>query len=352
MFSVDKEIEYATNGNITNRSDFTSPAGGIGDYNYGNYGPHAVSGLEETTGNLLPSNNQRIDYTDFNKVSHISQGNYGYYITYGQDRLRRMTVLRNDITEDALLTKYYAFGDYERETDANGTRHLHYISGGDGLAAIFIKHDNGADSLYYVMKDHLGSLVGLINSESGHVYRQSFDAWGRNRNPEDWSYTNIPDDFPIARGYTGHEHLKWFGLINMNGRMYDAGLCRFLSPDPYVQMPDYTQNFNRYSYALNNPLIYTDPSGEFLTWSIGNGGFRIGFNLTPIGIPLGAGINFGWGDGASLGGYGEVGYRVGGTGFGSGITVSQSLDYSLKHTVGVPPHQKEFMPRLGHSMQE
>nr|NQU93827.1 endonuclease [Bacteroidota bacterium] len=49
-----------------------------------------------------------------------------------------------------------------------------------------------------------------------------------------------------------------------NGRMYDAALCRFLSPDPHVQMPDYSQNFNRYSYALNNPLVYTDPSGEFI----------------------------------------------------------------------------------------
>ncbi|MFW6096355.1 MAG: RHS repeat-associated core domain-containing protein, partial [Bacteroidota bacterium] len=36
------------------------------------------------------------------------------------------------------------------------------------------------------------------------------------------------------------------------------------SPDPYVQMPDNSQNFNRYAYCLNNPLIYTDPSGEFI----------------------------------------------------------------------------------------
>ncbi|MGB4415919.1 MAG: RHS repeat-associated core domain-containing protein [Paludibacter sp.] len=41
---------------------------------------------------------------------------------------------------------------------------------------------------------------------------------------------------------------------------------RFLSPDPYVQSPDFTQNFNRYSYCLNNPLKYTDESGE-LTWN-------------------------------------------------------------------------------------
>jgi hypothetical protein len=50
----------------------------------------------------------------------------------------------------------------------------------------------------------------------------------------------------------------------MNARLYDPVLGRFLSPDPYVQAPDYSQNFNRYSYALNNPLIYTDESGEFL----------------------------------------------------------------------------------------
>ena len=31
-----------------------------------------------------------------------------------------------------------------------------------------------------------------------------------------------------------------------------------------MQLPDFTQNFNRYAYALNNPLKYTDPSGEFI----------------------------------------------------------------------------------------
>ena len=68
----------------------------------------------------------------------------------------------------------------------------------------------------------------------------------------------------LGRGYTGHEHLYWFGLVNMNARLYDPLLGRFLSPDPYVQMPDFTQNFNRYSYCLNNPLVYVDENGEFI----------------------------------------------------------------------------------------
>ncbi|WP_289858210.1 RHS repeat-associated core domain-containing protein, partial [uncultured Muribaculum sp.] len=52
--------------------------------------------------------------------------------------------------------------------------------------------------------------------------------------------------------------------INMNGRLYDPLLARFFSPDNYVQQPTNSQNFNRYSYCLNNPLKYTDPSGELL----------------------------------------------------------------------------------------
>jgi len=61
-------------------------------------------------------------------------------------------------------------------------------------------------------------------------------------------------------------HLPEFGFINMNARLYDPVIGRFLAMDPFVQMPDYTQAFNRYTYALNNPLIYVDEDGEF--WHI------------------------------------------------------------------------------------
>jgi RHS repeat-associated protein len=76
-----------------------------------------------------------------------------------------------------------------------------------------------------------------------------------------------PEPF-LGRGYTGHEHLPMFGLINMNARLYDPLPGRFLSPDPFVQLPDFTQSYNRYSYALNNPLIYTDQNGEFIFGAI------------------------------------------------------------------------------------
>lgn len=58
-----------------------------------------------------------------------------------------------------------------------------------------------------------------------------------------------------------------------NARLYDAALGKFLSPDPYVQAPDFTQNFNRYSYCLNNPLVYVDEDGEFFFAAVLFGAF-------------------------------------------------------------------------------
>lgn len=52
----------------------------------------------------------------------------------------------------------------------------------------------------------------------------------------------------------------------MNGRVYDPMLARFVSADPFIQLPYDSQSYNRYSYVMNDPLDATDPSGYFLKW--------------------------------------------------------------------------------------
>ena len=109
-------------------------------------------------------------------------------------------------------------------------------------------------------KNYLGSYDIITNNNGRVVERLSFDPWGRRRNPD----TGVVGDYITGlfdRGYTGHQHLDAFTLINMNGRVFDPVIARFLSPDPFIQSPGYGQNYNRYTYALNNPLKYTDPSG-------------------------------------------------------------------------------------------
>gem|GEM_PF-2155017 len=187
-------------------------------------------------------------------------------------------------------TTYYA-GDYEEEViPGQSVRKLHYIAGGDGLAAIFVKNGEN-DTMYYVHTDHLGSF-DVITDQSGTVVQNySFDVWGRRRNHTNWTYTSVPTAYLFSRGFTGHEHLDQFALINMNGRMYDPLLARFLAPDNYVQAPDFSQSFNRYSYCLNNPLIYIDPFGE-KWWKTLLGTFLI--NLVGIPTYILTGGNFGF----------------------------------------------------------
>ena len=96
------------------------------------------------------------------------------------------------------------------------------------------------------------------------IYEQNFDAWGKRRNADSWEYNSyVADpDFSWVRGFTGHEHHDEFGIINMNNRMYDPVLARMMGVDNYVQSPYFSQSYNRYSYVWNNPMSYTDPSGD------------------------------------------------------------------------------------------
>ncbi len=238
-------MSYQANGNIASKT-------GLGTYSYEK--PYAVSGVDNT-GGLISGNEQNITYNVFNKVASVSEtvgsNNYLLNITYGPDRQRWKSTLK---TNNAVTRTIVYAGDYETVTEDGVTKQLYYLSGDNGLTAIYVKQSGQPDKIYYAHKDHLGSIVKLTDNAGTEIFKASYDAWGRR--------TVANSTFKFHRGYTGHEHLDEFKLIDMNGRMYDPLLARFLSPDPFVQMPDFSQNFNRYTYCLNNPLIYTDPSGE------------------------------------------------------------------------------------------
>ncbi len=141
---------------------------------------------------------------------------------------------------------------------------------GGATARLVEIYNNGffvEDSGSYTVGDHLGS-ASLVLSRSGAIVSEfSFDAWGQPRDPDTWQ--NLPlfsawPDYPADQGFGGHRMLGGTGLVHMGGRLYDPGTGRFLSADPFVQEPNNLQNYNRYTYVLNNPLSYTDPSGYFI----------------------------------------------------------------------------------------
>jgi len=281
--NVQLNIAYEDNGNIEAKSD-------AGTFDYWPNKPNAVKSITNRVVNDIQDISlatQDIAYTtEGRRVAMISEGKYRATFTYGIDNQRKKMVIEElvdgNLDEYKNYLKRYYMGACEKvqiwDEDTGGVwidYDLTYISGGDGLCAINVITDGNtsASEYYYVYKDHLGSVLKLTNSDATEEWEQSFDAWGRYRDPDTWEVLNsnpydedLSVDMPVwfTRSYTGHEHLPEFDLINMNGRFYDPIPGRMLSADNYVQEPGNSQSYNRYAYVMNNPMKYTDPNGEWL----------------------------------------------------------------------------------------
>ena len=251
-------LTYADNGNISSKSDAHGPTGG---FLYHFQKRNAVAGVSNPSSSM-GNQTQDITYDTFQQPTRIEEWEWELDIMYGPSAHRAKSTLK----QGGYLTETRKFvGNYEQQTYGSTTRGLHYISGGEGLNAIMIR-ENGQENFYYVYKDYLGSILTITDENKNKVGEQNFDAWGRYRHPDSWAYQGKSRPVWMYRGYTGHEHYGQLRLVNMNGRMYDPIMGRMLSPDNFVAAPYSSQGYNRFAYANNNPLKYTDPSGE-IVWA-------------------------------------------------------------------------------------
>lgn len=259
-----RRIGYDNRGNILSMD-------GVGSMTYGSAGhPYRITMLTPEGNGLVPGRRQSVSYTCYNRPSVLTEGGRSAAFTYNGDGDRVKMYVADGTAQ--VLSRYYIGGRYEYDLTAAGNRERLYL-GGDAYSApmVYQRENGGSWTAYNIGRDYLGSVTHVATVDGTLLAEYSYDPWGRLRNPETLEICTAgsePELF-FGRGFTGHEHLTWFGLVNMNARLYDPLLGRFLSPDPYVQAPDFSQNFNRYSYALNNPLRYTDESGEFWLYVIG-----------------------------------------------------------------------------------
>ena len=222
--------------------------------------PYAINKAKSNNDNLIAAN-QTIEYTPFDKMSNIYYGDNSLTIDYGCDHER---VHSEEIVGGVKKEKVYV-GDCEYVSIKGRTTIYTYLRGQMGVYAVCCTDEKGENSIMYIHPDHLNSWC-MITDENGEIIQNvSFDAWGNARDGDTWS-GKYKDNLMCDRGFTGHEHLTDFGIINMNGRAYDPIMSMMMSPDSNIQNLDFSQNYNRYSYCYNNPLSYSDPSGEWIEW--------------------------------------------------------------------------------------
>jgi RHS repeat-associated protein len=260
-----------TMGNITARSDV---AGGA-TWTYSTTQKHAVTEAGSTSynysydanGNATARQGNSITWSSYNYPTTINAGSGSTAETvafsYGPDRKRWQQMYTGNSTSE---TTNDVGGLMDVVSSGSTTTYRHYIYAGSEPIAVYARSSAG-NTFDYVLSDHQGSNSDLTNSSGASIVNESFTPFGQRRNPTTWSGAASNSDLTTAagitrQGYTFQTQLGlWMGMNHMNGRVEDSITGRMLSADPHV--PDRTnpQSFNRYTYAYNNPMTLTDPSG-------------------------------------------------------------------------------------------
>ncbi|AZA78983.1 hypothetical protein EG347_16410 [Chryseobacterium sp. G0186] len=235
---------------------------------------------------------QSISYNENNDPVFIDGEKGDVAFQYGLTAMRQKVSYGGNFGNDkeGKLTKYYSEdGSFEiiKNNTTGNEKHILYIDRTpyDSNIVYLKDHNESSGSYKFLHKDYIGSILAISDEAGNKLEQRHFDAWGNfthlkiGNGPVETNADKIKDivntgGLLLERGYTSHEHFMEVGIIHMNGRLYDPLLRRFLNADENIQDPTNTQNYNKYGYVMNNPLMFNDPSGEFV--------FAAGFFLTWI----------------------------------------------------------------------
>jgi RHS repeat-associated protein len=239
---------YSAIGNLTSKGgtaltyaaqSSSCPAGALNK-------PHAVVTFGANTycydqnGNMVKRNlgtTTTLTYNHDNQLTATSGGATSTFVYDGDGNRVKGTV--------GGVTTTYVGGHYEVQ---GATTRKYYYLGSQRVAML----ENS--TVYYILGDHLGSTSLIVNSTAGLYGENRYKAFGETR------YTS--GTIPTTFGFTGQRQESGLGLYFYNSRWYDPALGRFVQADSIVSDYKNPQSLNRYSYTLNNPVKYVDPSGH------------------------------------------------------------------------------------------
>ncbi len=233
---------YDTIGNFTSKRGVT--------YTYSSTTrPHAVTATSngktytyDDNGNMTADTDRTISYNYDNKPGSITKGSTTALLYYDGTgaRVKKQT----GTTSTIYIGKLY---------EKRGTTTTRYIFAGTTRIASIVT-SGSTDNTYYYHQDHLGSSSVITNASGTKVEEVHYYPFGETRTDT--------GSYKVSHKFTSQELDIETGLYYYNARYYNPVLGRFISADTIVPDPTNPQALNRYSYVLNNPIKYTDPSGH------------------------------------------------------------------------------------------
>ncbi|MFI7545222.1 polymorphic toxin-type HINT domain-containing protein [Actinoplanes sp. NPDC049599] len=255
-----KQVEHTSTGDKT--TDYTVPTPGAGVVR-----PHAVTATITTLPGQSTTNTAAFTYDD----SGNAWTRPGQTLTWDSEG-KQATIAENGVTTTSNL--YDPDGGRLVHRDKTGTTlylpgtELKVPTGGTATATRYYSFSGktvatrtpAAQSLSWLFGDHQGTQSVTVNASTQKVTLRRQQPYGESRGEA--------VQWPTVKGFVGGD-IDASGLVNVGARVYDPVLGRFLSVDPVQDLMD-PQQWNGYSYANNNPITLSDPSG--LRPDCGNGG--------------------------------------------------------------------------------
>ena len=356
--SLARTYSYDNRGNMT----FKTGAGTMG-YNSANnrLDTRTLDGTTynyhyDANGNMTSGDNRSYTWNAFNKVEQVIANGQTVDFEYDASRSR---VLKDTADE----TIYYVNKGYEMivRKDSAGlpteTIHRHQVWNGHDVVATYEKRDTGqtdavelaleSDQIAYYHRDIIGSGEVVTGSDMEVLSRRFYTPYGELiedllptpavdedveinelevQFEDDVDYMQLIEDevnpltdFTIMsenlrgnvgfagdlRGYTSHEEVAEVGLVNMNARLYDPVIGRFVSADTMVPSLTRPLAYNRYAYVEGNPVSSRDPTGHFVWFALAfyvaahdtdNQGLQIASTIM-LAVAMGNGLSEAWGGG-------------------------------------------------------
>lgn len=279
-------LQYDAIGNLTANS-----ALGL-TFNYGGVaqprtlGPHALTSLYNPAGNEtyamaydldgnLTTNGwagaTQMQWNAFGKLRAIQTQTFTgganserFEYDAAHDKVRKI------VLAGARASITYVGGLFEVHNVAGSgvTDYVFHFRGGELIWRYRASSGSGSDELRYFHIDRQGSVIATTDAAGAVKERMSYDAFGARRQLSWKASTSTFWGLDLAllgdtrAAYTGHDYDDESFLIDMGARRYMPWLNRFMTPDSVVQDASNGLSWNRYTYVLNNPLRYRDPSGH------------------------------------------------------------------------------------------
>ena len=191
-------------------------------------------------GNLLSDDKARYSYDAFNRTTQVETFD-------GNIQINRYDAegLRHEMEENGKLVQFIFNQDREVIAEQDSLEITRYIRSSELIA----RNTDAVRTYYHYVSDEMGSTTHIVDEDGIILNHYTYDAWGNLTDQEE----AIPNRFK----FTGQQLDPVTQQYYLRARFYNPVIARFTQEDTYRG-----DGLNLYAYCQNNPVFYTDPSGN------------------------------------------------------------------------------------------